>query len=113
MENTTDNEEFPVCPGCGERHPPTSDQLKAVFGFIMEKLVPELSAGDALSVMGSVLVALLERLPVRTRISVLSKLGYASGITDDVLDAVNNGVEPAKRVTGVDLSRFTPRGKAN
>ena len=109
-DETTD-EEFPVCPGCGERHPPASHKAQAVLNFIMSEVVPVLSTEDALSVMGSVTVLLMEQIPIRQRITILAKLGQAAGITQEVLD--NGGGEPAKQFTGVDLSRFTPRGRAN
>jgi hypothetical protein len=106
----TQDEEFPVCPGCGERHPPASHQVHAVFNFIMGEVVPTLSKEDALSVMCSATVTLLEQLPIRQRINILAKLSWAAGITPAVLGVMEN--EPAK-LPGVDLSRFTPRGKAN
>lgn len=109
---TQDDEEFPVCPGCGERHPPASHRVQTVFNFIMESVVPVLSKEDALSVMGSVTVSLLEKLPMRQRITIVAKLGWAAGITNETLGVLEDGAEQG-RVAGVDLSRFTPRGKAN
>ena len=111
-DETQNEEENPVCPDCGERHPTMPTAIKAILEAtwrIQEALVP-MTRHMRIAVYGRLLSQEMAESDPQEKLRVLTILAGELGITILVAPTeTETDVGPSY----VDLSRWTPKGSAN